>query len=152
MFKTKHVSSLLRIAVLCIRIRISVSFWALRIRHYKYWSESSIIKQKSQKNGVDFYCLWLLYDFLSLDADIYVPSKIMKASPPNLLQQNRWTDGGNIKIAHRYMNMEIGNEAAQFHFWEYKNRILFASAKVMRTFGASTWIWHECHFPHTNSA
>ncbi len=75
-------------------------------------------------------------------SNLYIPP----ISPPNLLQQNRWTDGDNIKIAHRYMNMEIGNEAVQFHFWEYINRILF----VMRTFGASSWIWHECHSPHTN--
>jgi hypothetical protein len=37
-----------------------------------------------------------------------------------------WTDPGNILIAHRIMNVEIGAEAAQFPEKEYINGIAFA--------------------------
>jgi hypothetical protein len=34
------------------------------------------------------------------------------------LQQNRQTNPGNIKIAHRYMNVEIGRQNIIILFWK----------------------------------
>ncbi len=51
---------------------------------------------------------------------------ISRIGLPILLQGNMWTDPGNIKIAYRHINKEIGTEAAQFPEKEYINGISLA--------------------------
>ncbi len=60
-------------------------------------------------------------------SDLY----ILRISLLIWLQQHRQTDPGNILIAHRCMNLEIGrqniiilfhNKVEQFQLWEYINR------------------------------
>jgi hypothetical protein len=51
---------------------------------------------------------------------------ISRIGLPILLQENMWTDPGNIKIAHRHKNFEIGAEAAKFPEKKYINGVFVA--------------------------
>ncbi len=51
---------------------------------------------------------------------------ISRIGLPILLHENMWTDPGNIQIALRHMNVEIGTEAAQLPEKEFIHGIFVA--------------------------
>jgi hypothetical protein len=69
-----------------------------------------------------------------LVSELYIPTIDL----PILLQDilySIWTNPGNICIARRHINVEIGTEAVQFPEKEYINGIFFAVLLTVFAFG-----------------
>ncbi len=73
-----------------------------------------------QRNSILLILFWELrglspnFDIHVTVSDLYIP----RISPHIFLQQNRQTDGGNIKISHRYMSVGTGRQDIIILFWK----------------------------------
>ncbi len=82
-----------------------------------------------------------LYNILSPSSYTHISVRVLYISRiclPILLHENMWTNPGNIKIAHKHMNVEIGTVAAQSPEKEYLDGIFLAvNAQITQSLSSS---------------
>ncbi len=85
----------------------------------KRFSYLDIVRVQCKKNPIYVFLFWELH---GLGPNFHI--HVSMSGPHIFLQKERQIDRGNIYIAHRLMNVDIGTVVAPFLFWEYLFRII----------------------------